>query len=181
MKATNCFAAFILIGSLFMIGSCKKKSVDLHFDMQVASVNFTVDTTSAMGDVSFSSTNFNSNLQQTLDANSVNSKDIESIKLTGATFTIVNTTGPARNFNVIDKIYSNLSATGLAETRIAYLDTVPKGVSSITLNTDATDVKDYLKQTTTTFRAGGHTNAPVAIQDSVHAVLTFRITAAGQL
>ena len=162
-----------------MIGSCKKKSVELHFDMNVATIYFTVDTTSALGNISLATTTFNSNLQQILNNNSVSYSNVESIKLTGAEFTIVSPSG--QSFNALDNLYAKLSAPGLTETRIAYLDTVPKGVSVINLNADAADLKSYLNQTSTTFRVGGTTNAPIVVRDSVHAVLTFRVTATGQL
>jgi hypothetical protein len=178
MKKQHFFLSLLVLGAL-VTGSCKKQKVDLHFDMNVSTINFVVDTTSSTGNVSLASTSFTSNLNQTLSDNSINIKDVESIKLTGAEFTIESPAGA--NFNVIDKVYSYLSAPGLVETRIAYLDTVPQNVSYLSLHTDAADIKEYLNQPVVSFRVGGITNAPHTVRDSVHAVLTFRITAAGQL
>ncbi len=70
-----------------------------------------------------------------------------------------------------------MSATGLAETRVAYLDPVPSNVTQITLNSDNADLVEYLKKSEVNFRVSGVTTGPNLERDTLNVKLIFSIKA----
>jgi hypothetical protein len=173
-KLTNSFL-IALSGALLFLSSCDKAKVDIDFDLSMANIHLFIDTTSSVGAMSFASTNFTSDLEAKLNSHNASLNDIQSITLTGATFTMINPGG--QNFDIVDQAYAFLSAPGLVETRIAYKDPVPNGVQQISLDADQADLKEYLKQPIVGFRSSGVTNAPNVQSDSVLVDLTFKVRA----
>jgi hypothetical protein len=162
----------VIISSVLFMG-CDKAKVDVHFDLNIANVYFTIDTTSVTGDVQLSSTTFTSTLQQELESHDANLDDVKSITVTGVEFTHLN----PQNFDILDKAYAYLSVPGQPEQRIAYKDPVPVGVTVLPMDVDAVNLKNYLAQPVVTFNVTGHLNAPNAEADSIQAHLTFKVEA----
>ena len=164
--------------SLFLISCDKAKDkvkVDVAFDMNVPALKVYVDTISHTGTVTLAQTSFTSNLQQTLNDNNASIADIESISIKSTEIKMLNP--GSQNFNIINNMYAYLSGSGLAETRIAYIDPVPANSTQISLSSDEANVVDYLKQSTVGFRISGLTNGPNVQRDTLEVKLTFNIKA----
>jgi hypothetical protein len=174
MKTIKRYAPFVIIAYLFIVSSCSKNAKKLELTTQIANINFTIDTTSNVGVVDLGMTAFNYDLTQFLFLNNIKYSDVEKIEVTGAEFSIVSPAGD--NFDAIDTVYTYMSASGLTEMPIAYYERIPRGKSTLKLNPVATDVKNYLNQTTVSLRIEGYTNSPIAFRDSVAAKLTFKIS-----
>lgn len=175
MKKLKFLLLTTIVGTMLLTSSCKKAKVDVNFDLSVSNIYFKIDTTSQSGNVSFGTTQFTSNLEAKLKDNNASLDDIESISLTSAEMIMIYP--GLQNFDIVDKAYAYLSATGLSETKIAAKDPVPNGVTQFYLDADGADIKQYLKKETISFRAGGFTNGPNVESDSIQAVLTFKVKA----
>ncbi len=153
----------------------EKIKVDVSFDLNLPSAKLYIDTISQFGNINLAATTIQSNLQKTLDDNNANLDDIQSISLKRAELTMINP--GTQNFNIISKMYGSMSATGLAETQVAYLDPVPSNVTEITLNSDGADLVEYLKKSEVNFRVSGVTTGPNTVRDTLSVKLFFTVKA----
>ena len=168
----------ILVGMLtvgVLFSSCKKPKIEVDFNMEVADIYFSIDPTTQTGDLDLATTTFDTELQKKLDENKASIDDVQSISINGVELIMINPGN--QNFDILEKAYTYLSVPGLSETRIAYKESVPDGVTAITLDTDAANLKDYLRKNEITFRVAGFTSAPNTVRDSLQARLTFKIKA----
>ncbi len=165
----------LLIYILTVLSSCEKAKVDISFNLDAANIYFVIEQNTTQGNLTFATTSFTSDLQAKLDENNASIDDVESIELTAASFKMINP--GSQNFDIVDKANAYLSASGIAEIKVAYKDPVPDGVTQFSLDVESVNLKDYLKQSTVTFRASGFTNAPNVERDSLQAMLTFKIKA----
>jgi hypothetical protein len=175
MKTIKYTALAVIAATMLFMSSCDKAKVDVNFDLSVSNIYFAVDTTSATGNLTFATTQFTSTLDAKLKDNDASIDDVESISLTNAEFIMIDP--GAQNFDIVDKAYAYVSAGSLSELLIASKDPVPNGVTQFSLDAEGGNLKDYLKQTTVSFRAGGFTNAPNLVRDSIQAKLTFNVKA----
>ncbi|CAN5419464.1 hypothetical protein BH11BAC2_BH11BAC2_08400 [soil metagenome] len=175
MKTKKILFLAVAVGTAAVFNSCEKSKVDVSFNLDIANVYLVVDTTSQFGTVDLANTQFQSDLQQKLDDNNASINDIESITLTSADLVMVNP--GSQNFDIVDKAYGLMSASGLSETQVAFLDPVPDGVTEIAMSTGDANLKEYLKQSVVNFRVTGTTNAPNTQADSIEARLTFKVKA----
>jgi hypothetical protein len=175
MKLKKLIAPALVLSSALFIPSCDKANVDVDFNLDVANIYFTVDTTSLTGNVDLAVTQFSSGLAAELDAHDAGLGDVESIEVTGVEFIHQNPT--SQYFNVIERAYAFLSVPGLAEQRIAYKDPVPNGIAVLPMDNDIVNLKDYLTQPTVTLRVAGELSGPNTEADSLQAIITFRIHA----
>lgn len=175
MKKNRFSLLLVILSAGVFISSCEKPKIDVDFDMEVADIYFSIDPTTQTGSLDLATTTFNSALQQKLDANSASIDDVQSISITGAQLIMINP--GAQNFDILDNAYTYLSVPGLAETRIAYRESIPDGVTSFTLDADAANLKEYLRKSEITFRVAGFTSGANTERDSVQAKLSFKIRA----
>jgi hypothetical protein len=165
----------VAICASVIFNSCEKAKVDVSFNLDVAEIYLIADTTSQVGNVDLAATTFQSDLQTKLEENNASIDDVESITLTSAEIVMINP--GLQNFDIVDKAYGLMSATGLSETQVCYLDPVPDGVTQVTMSTGDANLKEYLSQSVVNFRVTGSTNAPNLESDSLEARLTFKIKA----
>ena len=165
----------LIIFAAFFLSSCEKAKIDISFNLDVANIHFNIEPNNTQGDLTFATTSFNSDLQKKLEENNASIDDVESIELTAAEFKMINP--GSQNFDIVDKAYAYLSTAVNPETRIAYRDPVPDGVTSFSLSSDGGNLKDYLKQSAVNFKATGFTNGPNTVRDSLQVTLTFNIKA----
>jgi len=175
MKTPKTLLIAFAICVAFIFNSCEKAKVDISFNLEVANIYLIADTTSQVGNIELAAATFQSDLQKKLDENNASIDDVESITLTSAQILMINPS--IQNFDIVDKAYGLMSATGLAETQVCYLDPVPNGVTQVTMSTGDANLKEYLSQSIVNFRVTGATNAPNLEADSLEARLTFKIKA----
>ncbi len=163
----------VVVAATFLFNSCDKAKVEVDFNLDIANIYFTIDTTSVTGSVLLGATTFNSTLQQELDSHDASLDDVKSIAITGVEFIHLN----PQNFDIVEKAYAYLAASGLPEQRIAYKDPVTNGLTLLPMDVDAVDLKSYLSQNVVTFRATGFLSAPNVQADSLQAKLSFKVHA----
>jgi hypothetical protein len=179
MKTIKIFLLMITFASLAALTACdkakEKVKVEVNFDLNLPGATLYVDTFSTFGNINLGTSVIESNLQKTLDDNNANIDDIESITLKRVEIEMVNPAG--QNFNLANKVYALLSASGLAETQVAYIDPVPANVTQLTLNADGANLADYLKKPQISFKLTATTNAPNLVRDTLSAKLYFNVKA----
>jgi hypothetical protein len=166
-------APVLFLGSVLFISSCDKADVDVDFNLDIANIYFTIDTTSLTGNVDLATTQFSSSLAAELESHDASLDDVESVEITGVEFIHQN----PQNFDIVEKAYAFMSAPGVPEIRIAYKDPVPNGLTVLPMNNDIVNLKDYLAQPTVTLRTTGELSAPNTQVDSIQAILTFKVHA----
>ena len=164
----------ICSAALLIFTSCKKTKVDVDFNLNIADIYFTIDTTSVTGDVELASTTFNSTLQQELESHDASLDDVESIEVTGVEFLQLN---PSQNFDIVNKAYSYIVVAGQPDQRIAYKDPVADGLGLLTMDIDQVNLKTYLAQPTLTLKLTGQLSDPNLEIDSLKAHLSFKVHA----
>ena len=179
MKKAKLILMLTALTSAVFFSACdkakEKLKVDANFELKLPTVKLFVDTFSATGDLKIDSTVIQSSLQKTLDDNNAKMDDLESVKLSNIEVEMINP--GTQNFNIYNKVFGRMSATGLAQTRIAYLDPVPTNVTKILLNSDHADLKEYLKKPEITFSLFGQSNAGNLQRDTVNVTLHFDVVA----
>lgn len=179
MKNSKFNLLLAAITSVVLVSSCDKvkdkAKVDITFDLNLPSAKLYVDTISAFGNVTLDSTVIQSTLQKSMDDNNVTFADIESVKLNSAEVEMVNP--GMQNFNIINKAYALMSATGLPETQVAFIDPVPSNVTKLSLSSDGADLVNYLKQNSFTFKLSALTTGPNTERDTLNVKLNFTVTA----
>jgi hypothetical protein len=157
----------------FLLTSCDKAKVDVNFDLNIANIDFIVDTTSVTGDVELATTTFTSTLQAELESHDASLDDVQSIRVTGVQFEHLN----PQNFDIVDKAYAYAGVPGLPDQRIAYKDPITDGQTLLTMDVDQVDLKTYLAQPLITLKLTGHLSDPNLVVDSLRAHLTFSVQA----
>lgn len=179
MKTLKNLLLVAALSAPFVLTSCdkakEKLKVDANFELKLPSVKLYVDTFSTFGDLNLASSVIQSTLQKTLDDNNAKLEDLESVKLSNVEIEMINP--GTQNFNIYNKMFGRMSASGVAETRVAYLDPVPTNVTKIILSSDHADLKDYLKQPEINFSLVGQSNAANLERDTVNVTLHFDIVA----
>jgi hypothetical protein len=179
MKTTKNIFILAAISAVVFFSACdkakEKLKVDVSFNLNLPAAKLYVDTFSTFGNINLGTAEISSNLQKTLDDNNASIADIESIALNKVEIEMVNP--GAQNFNLANKMYALLSATGLPETQVAFLDPVPTNVSTLELNADGANLAEYLKKPQISFKLTALTNAPNLERDTLNARLYFTVKA----
>lgn len=179
MKTTKNILMIAAISAATFFASCdkakEKLKVDVSFDLNLPAAKLYVDTFSTFGNINLGATEIASNLQKTLDDNNATIADIESIALNKVEIEMVNP--GAQNFNLMTKMYALLSASGLPETQVAFIDPVPTNVTSLELSADGANLAEYLKKPQISFKLTALTNAPNLERDTLNARLYFTVKA----
>ena len=175
MKTLKALFFISCLISTMLISSCEKAKIDVNFNVYGGNIYMTVDTITQTGNVELAATTFSTDLAQKLKENSATMDDIESITLSSAMFTMQNP--GAQNFDIVEKAYAFMSASGLSETQVASIDPVPNGVTEISLSTGSANLKDYIKQSVVNIRLSGFTSGPNEQADSLKVNLKFVVKA----
>jgi len=160
--------SFLIIALLFFT-SCKKFGT------------FTIDgssefTVPALTPVGVFSVPVQTSSQSSFQAKGTDAKHLKEVHLEKITLTITNPT--SRNFDFLDKVHIYISADGVAEQELAYLDPIPQtGLVSIDLTTTGIELVEFIKKETYKLRISTTTNAIINQDVTMRADMTFRIKA----
>jgi hypothetical protein len=115
------------------------------------------------------------NSEETFKNNKTRAGLVKDVSLNKLTLTIAD---PANeNFDFLRSIEIYLSSEKGGETRIAYLDEVPKGVNSIALKSTNAKLDQYIKGDTYTIRTRAAVGKPITRDISIKAAMRFKVTA----
>lgn len=115
------------------------------------------------------------NSEETFKNNKTRAELVKDVSLNKLTLTIAD---PANeNFDFLRSIELYLSSEKSGETKIAFLDEVPKGVSSIELKSTNAKLDEYIKGDTYTIRTKASVGKPITRDISIKAAMRFKVTA----
>jgi len=130
---------------ILLFSACKKLTEFTFSD----SCNFEVQSSSPISTpFSVPSPSVTSNSQTSFASNNTDASHIQSITLQQLSLTITSPSG--QNFDFLSSIQISISAPGLSTQQIASLSSVPKGVTTIQLNSTGLDLTSYAKQSSYT-------------------------------
>jgi hypothetical protein len=114
--------------------------------------------------------------QSSFQAQGTDAKHLKEVHLEKISLTI--TDPPSGNFNFLDKVHIYISASGVAEQEVAFLDPIPQnGSVTIDLNTTGIELVEYIKQETYNLRISTTTNQIINQDVTMKADMTFRVKA----
>ncbi|WP_018476567.1 hypothetical protein [Pontibacter roseus] len=115
------------------------------------------------------------NSRETFQNNKTRAELVKDVSLSELKLTIAEPAG--ENFDFLRSIEIHLSNEKGEETKIAYLDEVPKGVSSITLKSTNAKLDKYIKGDTYTVRTKAAIGKPITRDIAIQAAMRFKVTA----
>lgn len=158
MKTTR-LILILFIAAGILATACEDLLGDLlKFNTQWYTLEFSIDTTDQVGTVTFITEEFDADLDSVLEANSVSMDNISDARLSDA---IVSILTPGKNFDPVGSLQIYIETPGKGSTLVAWLETVPTGVTEIVLDLTEDDLQEYLTETTFRATATGVLNSKV--------------------
>ncbi len=167
----------VALAALLFVAGCSKKNLEVKFDLNPKTVEFTVPVTPQAGDMTFVLNKLEYNLDSLAKANSISISQIKSIKIAEIYLDIVDQNNTT--FNIVDWAEAFCKVDNLAEVKIASKNPVLKdNVRTIKLDVADIELADYLKSTSAQFRLSGHTNAPIVSPVEMRARVRLNVVGA---
>ncbi len=171
------FKKSIFVICLFaLITSCDKLDELTKFDMEY-SQRATIPSSAGI-DLPFDvfTPEIETNSESTFEVNDTRKDLIEEIKLTELELVIISP--DSADFSFLNSIEVYISADGLEEIKIAYLEEVPDDAGSvITLDTSDTDLKEYIKSDEFSLRLNTVTDELMSTDHELEVNSTFFVDA----
>ncbi|MDB5234944.1 MAG: hypothetical protein JWR44_1937 [Hymenobacter sp.] len=160
---------------LLLIVGCKKIDQLLTFYIE-DSQNIRIPATPLFGTVaSLTPLTVTNKSEDTFKNNNTRADLVKDVTLNKFALTITDPNG--QNFDFLDKIEIYIGTNANDQIRLAYLDQVPRGVSSIELTSTNAKLDAYLKAPTYTLSTKVTTNRALAQDVSIRADSRFKVTA----
>jgi hypothetical protein len=115
------------------------------------------------------------NSEETFKNNKTRAELVKDVSLNKLTLTIADPSN--ENFDFLRSIELYLSSEKAGETKIAYLDAVPKGVKTIELKSTNAKLDQYIKGDTYTIRTKASIGKPITRDIAIKAAMRFKVTA----
>jgi hypothetical protein len=165
------YLSIILIAGLsFGFFSCKKLTT---FEIK-NSVDLTIPASTPIGVVNTPVVPVQSSSQANFQNQGTDASHIKEIKLKSCALTITS----GQNFDFVDKIHVYISASGVPEQEVAYLDPVPHdGSAAIQLVATGILLDDYIKKDSYNIRTATTTNTLTNSQVDMRADMVFSVRA----
>jgi hypothetical protein len=167
--------SFLLVGILISFASCNKLGQSITFNMTNES-SFTIPATGPVNEpFDISSPDVTTNSSQTFANYGVDSNDIMNIYLTGLELVITSPEG--QTFNFLRSVHVYISTNGSNETELAYLDSIPADVDSITLIPTKMPLDRYINAPSYNLRTQAVIDQGLTRDVTIEADSKFRVTA----
>jgi hypothetical protein len=174
MKGKYIAGAFIL--AILLFTACEDLLKDiLTVETDYFEMDFTVQPTDLEGFQMFSEEVFDSDLDRTLEDAGIDAELLESAYLKEAEISIASE-GAYTNFDILKFLELTLYHDSLGEKKIAYLNPVPPGQSTINLELTSDDLLTYFYLDTFVLTAQGFLLERVYEEVDLHARVKFEIT-----
>lgn len=166
--------AIILIASVALSG-CKKDGIEINFKMNY-NTNFTIEGGGGLNlPLDFFTPDVTTDSEAEFEANDTRKDKIKEIKLESL---VLDITSPAnQNFDFMKDIYLYINADGLDEQRYAFIENIPEGLTSISLNADGIDLAEYIKQDKFSLRVKAVQDKTMTRDIDVAAAMVFAVKA----
>lgn len=165
----------LALAALVFVAGCSKKNLDVKFDLNPKTVEFTVPVTTQSGDMTFVLNKLDYNLDSLAKANSLSISQIKSMKIAFIKLEIIDQ-NVATNFDVVSWVEAYCKFDNQNETKMAWKNPMPSDHSRI-INLDLADVDlaDDLKTSSAQVRISGHTSAPIINPIQMRATVRFNV------
>jgi hypothetical protein len=135
----------------------------LKFNTEWYTVDFYIDPSDQVGEIDLATDTVEANLDSILDVYNLPQENIRSIKLSDA------------KIYVLTRGELVIATNNLEEKRIAWLDTIPRGVTMVELKLTDDDLKDYLLESKYIIKARGYLGTRVDQQVHMKANIRYII------
>lgn len=172
---------YVLIALIGFIVSCKKKEVDklTEFDiyyttnLTIPSASITVPPTPTTS-VEFTTPNIPTQQSTKFKEEGTAQNLIDEIKMTRFTISAIGTGTTTANLDYLKSITIYIKASGVGETSIAYKSNIPTGISSIAVDLEDVNIKEYIFKDNIQFRvlaifdASSSSSQTLKMDETVH-------------
>lgn len=165
--------AFMLSGAFVTFNSCTGIMPDtLNFNLDIPQQEFIVTPNPLVGEQMVDPKVLSVNLDSAVAANSDNVYELAAVRFAKIT---LSTKDDSKNFDAFKSANFLMSHPELGDQYPAHIEDVPTGISSVELNTENTNLAEYLKKPT--FSIGGKviTDEPINDTLKVNVNMTFKI------
>ncbi len=152
MKTSKIFLMLLMAAGIFTSGCDELLSDLLKFNSEWYSMKFPINPSDTVGDLVFTTEEFDANIDSVLSANGVSQEKLKSARVSDARFTILT---EGYTFDPVTRVELFIETPTLGSTRLAWLDPVPRGVTMIELDLNMDDLQDYLLEDKFTLTAQG--------------------------
>ena len=145
---TKILACFIVLS---LANGCKKDGLEISFDMDY-STSFTIQSNTGISlPFDFFTPDITTNSEEEFESNDTRKDKIKEILLKKLALKI--TAPEGRDFDFLKDINLYIRAEGLEESRYAFFENVPDGLTQLTLNSEGIDLAPYIKEDKFSLRA----------------------------
>ena len=150
---TNRIILIVFAAATIFSSGCEDLLADLlKFNGEWYPFEFSIDPTDGVGETDFTYEEFDANLDSLFEEEGLSRENLKSVKISDAEIT-VHTAG--YTFDPVTSIELIMETPGLGSKRVAWLDTVPRGVTTVELDLSSDDLQEYLLEEMFTFTARG--------------------------
>jgi len=176
MKTTRNILILLSVAVLFST-ACDELLLDLlKFNSQWYPREFSINASDEIGDIELIWNIMDANVDSALLANGLSEENLRSVRMSDAKVTVLS---EGYTFDPLTKIELFMDSPKLGKVRVAWLDTVPRGVTTIELNLNKDDLTDYMKEESYIFTATGYLQEKVT--EKVDFLAEFRYVMQGGL
>jgi hypothetical protein len=159
----------------FVFQGCQNEEIGIRFKMDY-NTSFTIEAGGGLNlPLDFFTPDVTTNSEAEFEANDTRKDKIQEIKLESLSLAI---TSPAnQNFDFMKDIYLFINADGLDEQRYAFIENIPDGLTTITLNADGVDLAEYIKKDKFSLRVEAVQDKTMTRDIDVSAAMVFDVKA----
>ncbi len=176
MKTTRIVLILLVSAVLFGTACDELLSNLLKFNSQWYPNEFSIYPSDEVGDVLFITDEISANVDSALEANGITQENLRSVRMSDAKVTVLT---KGYTFDPVTKIELFMDSPNLGKTKIAWLDTIPRGVTMIELKLNKDDLSDYMNEDSFIFTATGYLEEKVT--EKIDFLSEFRYVMQGGL
>jgi hypothetical protein len=166
----------ILSFSTLLLFSCKKIAEKTQFDMDFTQTITIQSSTGVNLPFNIMSPDIETNSESTFAINDTRKDLIEEILLNSLDLKL--TSPPNGDFSFLESISIFLSAEGIGETKIAWMDEVPNSTSNtLSLNITQSDLKEFIKKDEFELRVNTVTDEILTSNHTIDVLSSFHVDA----
>lgn len=153
MKMRRIILVVFAAAMVFSSGCDDLLSDLLKFNGEWYPFEFSIEPEDEVGEIEFVSDEFDANIDSLFEAEGLSRENLKSVKISDAEITVI-TAG--YTFDPITSVELIMETPGLGSKTVAWLDTVPRGVTTIELDLSGDDLQEYLMEETFRFTVSGY-------------------------
>jgi hypothetical protein len=143
----------VFAAAMFFCFGCDDLLSDLlKFNGEWYPFEFSIEPEDEVGNIVLASDEYDANIDSLFEAEGLSRENLKSVKISDAEITVI-TAG--HTFDPVTSVELVMETPGLGSKRVAWLDTVPRGVTTIELDLSSDDLQEYLMEETFEFTVSG--------------------------